>query len=116
MRNRAGAISLGCLVWVAVIAAVAYFGSNVAEVWFKNSEYQEAMVNEIRVRGKLPDWQLRNRFKIIADSLGLPEDAGIVTIQRVGGRITVSAHYEQTVDMPGFKKDLHFEPKAAMSY
>lgn len=116
MKNRVGGISLGCLFWGLVIAATVYFGTGAAEKWFKNREYQELMANELRVRGKLPDWQLRNRFKLIADSLGLPVDAGIVTITRAGGRITVTSHYEQTIDLPGFKKEVHFEPKAAMSY
>jgi hypothetical protein len=116
VRTRAGAITLGCLVWLMVIAAAVYFGSGIAETYIKYRKYQDAMAHELRYRAKIPDWQLRNRFKLIADSLGLPEDAGIVTIQRTPGRISVTAHYEETIDLPGMKKEWHFEPKAAMSY
>jgi hypothetical protein len=116
VRTRVGAITLGCLVWLMVIAAAVYFGSGIAETYIKYRKYQDAMAHELRYRAKIPDWQLRNRFKLIADSLGLPEDAGIVTIQRTPGRISVTAHYEETIDLPGMKKEWHFEPKAAMSY
>lgn len=116
VRTRAGAITLGCLVWLMIIAAAVYFGSGIAETYIKYRKYQDAMAHELRYRAKIPDWQLRNRFKLIADSLGLPEDAGIVTIQRTPGRISVTSHYEETIDLPGMKKEWHFEPKAAMSY
>lgn len=116
VRTRAGAITLGCLVWLLIIAAVVYFGSGAAEKYIRFRKYQDAMAHELRYRAKLPDWQLRNRFKLVADSLGLPEDAGIVIITRSQGRISVTAHYEETIDLPGTKKEWHFEPKAAMSY
>lgn len=113
---RRGGITLGCLVWLLVIAAGAYFGVGAAEKYIKYHKYKDAMAQELRFRAKLPDWQLRNRFKLIADSLGLPEDAGIVVITRTPGRIRVASHYEETFDLPGFKKEVHFEPSAATSY
>jgi hypothetical protein len=116
MKTRAGAITLGCLFWLLVVAAGVYFGIPAASKYMKYTRYRDIMAAELNVRAKLPDWQLRNRFKVLADSLGLPEDAGIVTIVRKQGRITVTAHYEETIDLPGFKKEIHFEPKAAASY
>lgn len=115
MVNRRG-VTLGCLLWVLVIAAVAYFGVGVAEVYVKHARYKDVMAQELRFRGKLPDHQLKNRFAFLADSLGLPEDAGIVTITRRQGRITVESHYEQTIDLPGMKKEVHFEASAATTY
>ena len=116
MVNRAGAISLGCLFWLLVAAAIVYFGVPAAGKWVKYTQYRDLMAAELQVKAKLPDYQLRNRFKILADSMGLPEDAGIITIERRSGRITITAHYEETIDLPGFKKEIHFEPKAAASY
>jgi len=115
LSNRRG-VTLGCLLWVLVIAAVAYFGVGVAEVYVKHANYKDVMAQEIRFRGKQPDYQLKNRFIFLADSLGLPPDAGIVTITRRQGRITVTSHYDQTIDLPGKKKDIHFEATAATTY
>lgn len=113
---RRGAVTLGCLVWLLVIATTAYFGVGAAEKYIKYAKYKDAMAQELKFRAKLPDWQLRNRFKFIADSLGLPEDAGIVVITRQQGRIKVASHYEEIFDLPGFKKEVHFEPSASTTY
>lgn len=115
LSNRRG-VTLGCLLWVLIIAVVAYFGIGIAEVYVKHARFEDVMAQEIRFRGKLPDHQLKNRFAFLADSLGLPEDAGIVTITRRQGRITVESHYEQTIDLPGSKKEVHFEASAATTY
>lgn len=115
LSNRRG-VTVGCLLWVLVIAATAYFSIGIAEVYLKHANYKDLMAQEIRFRGKQPDYQLKNRFLFLADSLGLPADAGIVTITRRQGRITVTAHYDQTLDLPGFKKEQHFEATAATTY
>lgn len=115
LSNRRG-VTLGCLLWVLVIAAAAYFGVGIAEVYVKHARFKDVMAQEIRFRAKLPDYQLKQRFAFLADSLGLPEDAGIVTITRRQGRITVQSHYEQTLELPGFKKEKHFEASAATTY
>lgn len=112
LSNRRG-VTLGCLLWVLVIAAGAYFAVGVAEVFIRHAKFKDAMNQELRFRSKLPDYQLKSRFAFIADSLGLPEDAGIVTITRRQGRITIESHYEETLDLPGFKKEKHFEVSAS---
>lgn len=115
LSNRRG-VTLGCLLWVLVIAAAAYFGVGIAEVYVKHARFKDVMAQEIKFRAKVPDYQLKQRFAFLADSLGLPEDAGIVTITRRQGRITVASHYEQTLELPGFKKEQHFEASASTSY
>lgn len=112
LTNRRG-VTLGCLLWALIIAAAAYFGVGVAEVFIRHAKFKDAVNQELRFRSKNPDHVIRNRFKFIADSLGLPEDAGIVTITRRQGRITLESHYEETIDLPGFKKEKHFEVSAS---
>ena len=114
LTNRRG-VTLGCLLWVLVIAAGAYFSIGVAEVFVRHAKFKDAVNQELRFRSKAPDYQIRNRFKFIADSLGLPPDAGIVTITRRQGRITLESHYEETLELPGFKKEKHFEVSASGS-
>lgn len=113
--NRRG-VTLGCLLWALVMAAAAYFGVGIAEIYVKHARFQDVMAQEIRFRAKLPDYQLKQRIAFLADSLGLPEDAGIVTITRRQGRITVQSHYDQILALPGLKKEKHFEASAATTY
>lgn len=112
LSNRRG-VTLGCLLWALIIAAGVYFGVGVAEVFVRHAKFKDAMNQELRFRSKLPDHQLKGRFKFIADSLGLPEDAGIVTITRRQGRITIESHYEEILELPGIKKEKHFEVSAS---
>ncbi len=44
--------------------------------------------------------------------LGLPEEANRVHIQRKPGeKITIWIEYTETLDLPGFKPELHFRPQ-----
>jgi hypothetical protein len=113
--NRRG-VTLGCLLWALVIAAGVYFGVGAAEVFIRHAKFKDAMAHELQFRGRVPDYQLKNRFAFIADSLGLPEDAGIITITRRQNRIEIVSHYEETIDLPGFKKEKHFEARASTTY
>jgi len=114
--TRRGAAKLGCLVSLLLLSAVAYFGVNVGEVYYRYYKYKDAMNQEIRFRSDLADVTLKKNLRAIADSLGLPEDAGLVTITRDRGQITIESYYEETVDMPGFKRDFHFEPRVVGTY
>lgn len=116
VRARAGVTKTGCLVFLLIIAAIGYFGVNFGEVYFRYLEYKDAMKQEVRFRSTLPEEQIKARLALIADSLGLPEDAGKVRVRKERGQITIEAHYEETVDLPLVKKELHFEPRAVGTY
>jgi hypothetical protein len=103
-------------VFLLLISAVLYFGVNIGEVYYRYFQYKELMAQEIRFRSDLADATIKRNLQAIADSLGLPEDAGAVVITRDRGRIEIESHYEETVDLPGFKRDIHFEPKASGTY
>lgn len=112
MVMRRGATKLGCLMSVLIIAAVGYFGANAGDKYWRYLQYKDAMEQEARFRGRQPIPQLRARLRFVADSLGLPEDAGIVSIKRTANEIFIEAHYEEVIELPGFKREVHFEPKA----
>lgn len=116
MVTRRGAVKLGCLLFLLLFTAVLYFGVNVGEVYYRYYQFKDAMQQEIRFRSELADHTIKRNLQAVADSLGLPEDAGYVTIRRDRGRITIESHYEETVDLPGFKRDIHFEPRAQGTY
>jgi hypothetical protein len=113
---RAGAARFGCLFTLLIVAAVMYFGVNAGEVYWRYLQYKEAMDQEVRFRSFLPNARIRENLANIADSLGLPEDAGVVTVTRERGRVTVEAHYEDVIELPGYRKEIHFEPRASSGY
>jgi hypothetical protein len=114
--NRRGAGRFGCLLFLLLFAAVMYFGVNAGEVYWRYLQYKDAMAQEVRFRSFLPNKRIQENLQAIADSLGLPEDAGVVTVTRREGRVTVEAHYEEWIELPGYRKEVHFEPRAAGGY
>jgi hypothetical protein len=113
---RRGATRFGCLVYLLVVSAVLYFGVHAGEVYWRYLQYKEAMDQEVRFRGFLPDARIKAALQAAADSIGLPEDAGVVTVTRKDGRITVEAHYEDVIELPWYRKEVHFEPRATGTY
>ena len=82
VKQRLGTSSLGCLVSVLFVAAVAYFGVSIGNHFFKFYQYQDAMRQEVRFAAHNSDAQMLHNLRDQVDSLGLPESAGEVTIQR----------------------------------
>ena len=115
-HRRAGASRFGCLLTLLIISAVLYFGVNAGEVYWRYLQYKDAMAQEVRFRSFLSNARIRENLARIADSLGLPEDAGVVTVSRKSGRVTVEAHYEDVIELPGYRKEVHFEPRATGGY
>lgn len=114
--NRRGAGKIGCLLSLLLVSAVLYFGVNAFEKYYLYLQYKDAMSQEIRFRSFLPNEKIKENLRAVADSLGLPEDAGVITITRDKGTMTIEAHYEELIELPGYKKEVHFEPRAAGTY
>ncbi len=114
--HRRGASKIGCLFSLLIVAAVLYFGINAFERYYAYLQFKDAMAQEIRFRSFLPDERIKANLRNAADSLGLPEDAGIVIITRNKGVMTIESHYEEVLELPGYKKEVHFEPKASGTY
>jgi hypothetical protein len=112
VRRRSGRSALGCLVTLLILAAVVYFGVNVGEVYFRFYQFQDAMRQEVRFAAHNADNQILRRLRLQADSLGLPEAAGVVTLQRDGRHIELESDYYEHVELPGMVKEVHFNPHA----
>lgn len=113
---RRGASRFGCLVVLLFVTAVMYFGVQAGEVYWRYLQYKGAMDQEVRFRSFLPDARIKTHLQNVADSLGLPEDAGVITVTRKDGRVTIEAHYEETIELPWYRREVHFEPKATGTY
>lgn len=112
MVIRRGRSSLGCLLVLLLIAAALYFGVNVGEVYWRFYEYQDAMHQEVRFARQIPDDRIKLHLAALVDSLGLPEEAADVTVNRTADSISVSAEYSEQVELPLFVRPIRFKPHA----
>ena len=112
MTTRRGASSLGCLFTLLVVAAVSYFGVNLAEVYWRYYQFHDNMQQEARFAQHSRTDSIALRLQASADSLDLPEAAGHVIIRRTSNLITIESDYYERVEVPGYVQELHFHPRA----
>jgi hypothetical protein len=107
---RRGVSRLGCLVGLLLIVTVVYFGTNVGEVYFRYYRLHDAMAQQARFASTLDDNAIRTRLSALADSLGLPEEATRIRVQRSANRIVISTDYAERVELPLFVRTFRFAP------
>ncbi|MBA3672629.1 MAG: hypothetical protein H0W68_11510 [Gemmatimonadaceae bacterium] len=112
MTARRGSSSLGCLFTLLLIAAVGYFGVNAGEHYFRFYQYQDSMRQEVRFAAHNSDAVILRHLVQRADSLGLPEAAGDVALQREGRHIEIQSEYYVHIELPGIVREVHFSPHA----
>jgi len=110
--SRSGRSSIGCLLLLLLVAAVMYFGVNVGEAYWRYYEFQDAMRQEVRFAKQISDERIKLHLAAFADSLGLPEEATDITVNRTSGEISVSATYSERVELPLFARHIRFNPRA----
>ena len=118
MRARRGRLSLGCLFSLLLLTAALYFGVNVGEVYWRYYRYRDAMRQEARFANMRTDQTIIRRLTSAAESLGLPDRAGQVAIQRNdrSRQITIAVDYAERVELPGFVRTIRFAPRAEATY
>ncbi len=108
VTERCGRSSLGCLVLLLLVAAAGYFAVNVGEVYVRHYEFRDGVRQEARFASMRSDDEIRARLSAKADSLGLPGEAGRVSIHRTAGRITLTSEYTELVELPLFVREFDF--------
>jgi hypothetical protein len=116
VRRPRGTSRLGCLVSVLLVVTVAYFGFNIGEVYLRFYRMKDAMMQEARFAHNRDDETIRLHLTAVADSLGLPDEAGRIMIQRQAGRIVISSRYSETVELPLFVREFRFNPQVVRSF
>lgn len=109
---RRGRSTLGCLLSLLVVVAIGYFAVTVGLSYLHFFEYQDAMRQEARFAVRRTDDQIRRRLAAKADSLGLPEAAGKITIRRINRQVFIESDYYDSIEFPGFVREVHFNPHA----
>lgn len=112
MVTHRGRSSLGCLFALLIVAAAIYFGINVGEAYWRFYEFQDAMNQEVRFARQIPDDRIKVHLAALADTLGLPQEAGDITVDRTRSDISVSAQYSERVELPLFVRTIRFNPRA----
>jgi hypothetical protein len=116
VKTRRGASTFGCLFMTLLGVAAIYFGFKVGQVYWTGYDYEDTMKQSARFAETLTDKQIRDRIVARADSLGLPEEAKDVTVERVGRHISVSADYMVMVELPLHNRSFHFSPHVEYDY
>ena len=112
MVSRKGRSSLGCLLILLVLAAALYVGVNIGEAYWRFYEFQDAMRQEVRFAKQIPNDRIKLHLAALADSLGLPEQATDITVDRTSSSIAVSAEYTERIEFPFFVRNMRFAPRA----
>lgn len=116
VKSRRGASRLGCLLGLLLGVTVVYFGFNIGEVYLRFYRLRDAMVQEARFARSRDDNTIRAHLAAVADSLGLPDEAGRVKIRREAARITISTDYSEHVELPLFVREFHFAPQVVRPF
>ena len=116
VRSRRGATSMGCLFTALLGIAAVYFGLKIGQVYWNYYQYEDTMKQHARFAETLTDRQIYDRIVAKADSLGLPEEAKEVSVERTGRHISVSADYMVMVELPLHNRSFHFSPRFEYDY
>ena len=118
VTGRSGRLSLGCLFGLLLLTVAIYFGINIGEVYWRFYRYQDAMQQEVRFAHLHTDQAIMRRLSLVAESLGLPDGARQLSVQRDDRRrhIALGAAYAEQVELPGFVRTFRFAPRAEGSY
>lgn len=116
VTQRRGASSLGCLFTLFVAAVVIYYGVNVGEIYWRFYEFQDDMKQQARFASNTPTPKILTHLRARADTLGLPEDAHDITIQRNDKQIVIEAQYYERIELPFRVRDVLFHPHAEATF
>lgn len=116
VSSRRGASTLGCLFSVLVLIAAGYFGLKIGNVYWRAADFESTMKAQAENAETTTNEQILKRLIAKADSLGLPEEAQDITVDRQGRHISISADYVEMVELPLHVRSFHFTPKAEYDY
>ncbi len=105
-RAPRGASTLGCLLTLLIVVTIGYFGVNIGRVFYRHYAFQDAMKQEARFASHRSNEDITSHLRALADSLGLPQGAKRVHIRRGPRMIFIWSDYFETLELPGFTRDI----------
>jgi hypothetical protein len=109
--GRRGASRLGCVIQIAILAGIVYFGMYAGQDLLDYYRLRDAMKQEARFADSRSDAQIKDHLRLFADSVGLPADAHDVNVVRGPSAIKIWAEYDQPLRLPfDIKRSVHLRP------
>ncbi len=109
-RRRGGLVRLGCLVAIIIAGLVAYAAIVIGSVYARSYRFRDAMAQESRFAQRATNAEIIHRLRAKADSLGLPDEAHAIRVQRSTRAISIWAEYSDTVDLHLVKRVVRLSP------
>ncbi len=106
-----GTSRLGCVIWLAFLVGIVYFGMYAAQDLLDYYRLRDAMSQEGRFANRRTDQQIKDRLRLFADSVGLPLEAQDINIVRDENTIRIWTEYDQPLRLPfDIQKAVHLKP------
>ena len=104
-RGMRGAIKIGCILWLALVAVLAHMAYVIIPVKVKTSTFYDFMQEEAAFGSIRDAKQLQKELIAKAKELDVPVNEDNLTIKRTRENILIEAHYSITLEFfNGWKK------------
>jgi hypothetical protein len=104
-RGMRGAIKIGCILWLAVVALLVHMGYQIIPVKVKTSTFYDFMEEEAAFGSIRDIKQLQKELIAKAKELDVPVNEDNLKITRTRADISIEAHYTITIEFfNGWKK------------
>jgi hypothetical protein len=108
MVKRRGAAETGCLGWILIIAIITYVGIHVGAPYMRYYRFRDAVDQQVRYATFRNNAGIRQEIWSAADSLGLPEEAYHVTVERAPSAIRIFGSYDDSWQLFRYTRSVHF--------
>ncbi len=108
MVSRRGATETGCLGWMLIIAIIAYVGMHVGAPYMRFYRFRDAVDQQVRYATFRNDDGIRKEIWSAADSIGLPEEAYHLTVERAPSAIRIFGAYDDSWRLFRLTRPVHF--------
>ena len=108
MVKRRGVAGIGCLGWILIVAIVSYVGLAVSAPYMRFYRFRDAVDQQVHYATFRSDDAIRKELWAAADSIGLPEPAYHVNVERSTGGIRIFAEYDDQWRLAEYVHYVHF--------
>jgi len=113
--GRRGASTMGCLISLAVLVAVLYYGVNIGVVYFRYYRLVDEMGTQARLAAALDNGTIQRRIADAVKDIGLPDAASSnlqITRSATPRQIIIETTYNESVHLPLFNHTFRLHPRA----
>lgn len=108
MVMRRGSADSGCLGWLLSLAVITYLVIHMGAPYLRYYRFRDAVEQQVRYATFRKDDAIREDIWAAADSLGLPEEAYHVTVERTPSSIRIFGAYDDAWKLLRYHRAVHF--------